>query len=269
MTDRPTLTVLTINIWNRSGPWPERFALLRRGIETLRADVIGMQEVLSDGTRCLADEIADGLGYQIAFGCAKSLPGGYEFGNAILSRFPIARHEVFHLPSAETDEERSLLHVDLTTPHGTLPMFCTHLAWKFHHGYVREQQVERLAEIVMAKAPIEDSVLPPVVVGDFNARPEATEIRFLSGLHALGGRSIYLADCFAEVGRGPGYTFDAAANPFAALTHEAPRRIDYVFVRGPDRHGRGKPLRAEVVLDGSENGIAPSDHFGVLAEIGL
>jgi endonuclease/exonuclease/phosphatase family metal-dependent hydrolase len=44
------ITVLTINIWNRSGPWEERRAMLRAGIEALNPDVIGMQEVMSDGT---------------------------------------------------------------------------------------------------------------------------------------------------------------------------------------------------------------------------
>jgi endonuclease/exonuclease/phosphatase family metal-dependent hydrolase len=134
---------------------------------------------------------------------------------------------------------------------------------------VREQQVQRIAEVIGTEAPVHGDTLPPVLVGDFNARPEATEIRFLTGLHALEGKSFYLADCFAEVGSGPGHTFDGASNPFAALTHEAPRRIDYVFVRGPDAQGRGKPLAARVVLDTVEDGVAPSDHFGVLSEIAI
>jgi endonuclease/exonuclease/phosphatase family metal-dependent hydrolase len=111
--------------------------------------------------------------------------------------------------------------------------------------------------------------LPPILAGDFNAEPDATEIRFLRGLHALSGVSTYLADCFALAGEGPGVTFDSRRNPFAAPTREPPRRIDYVFVRGPDERGRGEPLSARVVLDEVEDGICATDHYGVLAEVSM
>jgi endonuclease/exonuclease/phosphatase family metal-dependent hydrolase len=261
------LKALTINIWNRQGPWERRFELLREGIAALAPDVIGMQEVMSDGASDFAREIGGALGYDVEFGVAHALGGGISFGNAVLSRHPIAKHAVFPLPGAGTSEERSLLLTEIATPHGPLPFATTHLAWRFHHGFVREAQVATIAEIFKNELPLRDDALPAVLAGDFNARPEATEIRFLTGLHALGGKSLFLADCFGEAGEGPGYTFDERKNPFAALTHEAPRRIDYVFVRGPDARGRGKPLSARVVLDTLSDGVAPSDHFGVLAEI--
>ncbi len=62
-------------------------------------------------------------------------------------------------------------------------------------------------------------------------------------------------------------TFSPAVNPFAGETNEPERRIDYVFVRGPDRQLRGEPLTARVVATESEGGVFPSDHFGVYAEI--
>jgi endonuclease/exonuclease/phosphatase family metal-dependent hydrolase len=261
------LKVLTINIWNRQGPWTERLELLRRGLERLRPDVVGLQEVLSDGNTSLAHAIADGLGYEVGFGSAKAVGGGIHFGNAVLSRFPITASETIPLPSVDTDEERCLLTTELDTPHGPLPFLCTHLSWRFHHGYVREQQARAIAQHIRRHAPVRGTHLPLVLVGDMNARPESTEVRFLNGNHALEGESIYLCDCFGEIGRGPGHTFDSRTNPFAAPTHELPRRIDYVFVRGPDARGRGIPLRCEVVLDEVVEGVAASDHFGVYAEL--
>ncbi len=65
----------------------------------------------------------------------------------------------------------------------------------------------------------------------------------------------------------PGHTF-AQRNTYAAALGEPNRRIDYVFVRGPDAKGRGRPLAARVVLDQPKGGVFPSDHFGVYAEIG-
>jgi endonuclease/exonuclease/phosphatase family metal-dependent hydrolase len=261
------LRVLTLNIWNRQGPWEQRLPLIRAGIARLTPDIVGLQEVIEAEGRTQADDIREGLGYEAAFGTAHDLGGGVRFGNAVLSRWPIAGTRVFPLPTGETDERRSLLLAEIASPHGKIPFFVTHLNWRLHHGAVREQQVVAVAAHLKQAAPIRG--LPLILVGDFNAEPDATEIRFLRGLHALGGASTYLADCFGLAGEGPGVTFDSTRNPFAAPTHEPPRRIDYVFVRGPDREARGKPLSARVVLDDVVDGIAATDHFGVLAEVSI
>jgi endonuclease/exonuclease/phosphatase family metal-dependent hydrolase len=262
------LRVLTLNIWNRQGPWEQRLDLIRAGIQRLDPDLVGLQEVVEAGGPSQADDIARGLHTSFtAFGNAHDLGGGVRFGNAVLSRWPIAASRVFPLPTGDTDEHRSLLLAEVASPHGKLPFFVTHLNWKLHHGCVREAQVAAVAALVKAEAPL--SGLPPVLVGDFNAEPDSTEIRFLRGLHALAGTSTYFADSFGITGEGRGITFDAAHNPFAAPTHEPPRRIDYVFVRGPDKAARGKPLAARVVLDEVVDGICATDHYGVLAEISI
>src|SRR3954471_14822278 len=96
------LRVLTLNIWNRQGPWEARLALIRRGIEALRPDLVALQEVLrfEGNPRTQASEIAEGLGYHEAYGLAWEIGGGLQFGNAILSRFPIVSSETFALPTA-------------------------------------------------------------------------------------------------------------------------------------------------------------------------
>ncbi len=261
------LRVLTLNIWNRQGPWEQRLGLIRAGIARLDPDLVGLQEVIDVGGRTQADEIGEGLGYRSAFGAAHDLGGGVRFGNAALARWPITSSHVFPLPTGASDEHRSMLLAEVGSPYGKIPFFVTHLNWKLHHGAIREQQVVSVAEHVKQSAPI--AGLPPILVGDFNAEPDATEIRFLRGLHAVEGRSTYFADCFGITGEGRGITFDATRNPFAAPTHEPPRRIDYVFVRGPDQAVRGKPLAARVVLDEVVDGICGTDHYGVLAEISI
>ena len=261
------LRVLTLNIWNRQGPWEERLRLLREGIRRLDPDLVGLQEILSHEGRSQADAIREGLGYEGAFGLAHDLGNGFHFGNAVLSRWPIASTRVHELPAGDTDEHRSLLHAEIASPHGLIPFFVTHLSWKLHHGVAREAQVAAIAEIIRSAAPM--SGLPPVLVGDFNAEPDASEIRFLKGLQSLGGKSNYFADCFGHVGVGPGFTFDSTRNPFAEQTHEYPRRIDYIFVRGPDNQVRGKPVSARVVMDEVENGVAATDHYGVFAEVSI
>src|SRR5689334_16070618 len=126
------LRVLTVNIWNRQGPWEQRLPLLRAGIKKLDPDLVGLQEVIEHEGQSQADWIREGLGYEAAFGPAHDLGGGVRFGNAVLSRWPIEASRVFPLPTGETDEHRSMVLAEIASPHGKIPFFTTHLNWKFH-----------------------------------------------------------------------------------------------------------------------------------------
>jgi endonuclease/exonuclease/phosphatase family metal-dependent hydrolase len=283
-----TLRVLTLNVWNRSGPWETRRALIRAALGELAPDVVGLQEIVGDTPDVTqAHEIASGLvapgggAWHVAFGPAQAW-GAVSFGNAVLSRWPITETVVAPLPvtdlgtGADIADPRVVLLARIATPWGDLPFHTTHLSWKFHEGYAREAQV--LAVAAHVEATRRAGALPDVVVGDFNAQPDAAEIRFMTGLQTLARpgtapRSTYFADAFAwaadETAKGDGATFDRTRNPYAAYAREPPRRIDYVFVRGPDDHGRGEPLAARVVCTEVVDGVAPSDHYGVLAEISV
>jgi endonuclease/exonuclease/phosphatase family metal-dependent hydrolase len=277
------LRVATINVWNKSGPWLSRLPLIRRELERLEPEIVGLQEVLRFRSDTATDapltvhndqltEIADGLGYQLAYSVASDYGHGLKFGNAVLSRHPIVAEQSFQLPGSESGETRSLLYVLCQTPHGSLPVFVTHLNWKFHQGSIRQRQVVFISDRVAELAPIAGPQLPPVLLGDFNAAPEADEIRFLTGLCALEQKTVYFADAWAFAGEGPGYTYDRA-NHYAAKAREPSRRIDYIFVRGPDRQFRGEPLRAALAFNSAEQGgsepVWPSDHFGVVADLAI
>jgi endonuclease/exonuclease/phosphatase family metal-dependent hydrolase len=192
---------------------------------------------------------------------------GLEFGNALLSRHPILEHQVLRLPGEESGETRCVLYAKLASPHGEVPVFVTHLNWKLHHGSVRVRQIKRLVEFVDERA-APGKTFPPVLMGDFNAEPESDEIRWLRGFATLDGQSVFFADAWAYGGDGgPGFTFDRR-NPYAARSHEPPRRIDYIFVRGPDSHFVGEPLTTRVVFDQPDpDGVWASDHFGLYSEI--
>lgn len=254
------MRVATLNIWNRCGPWEERLVAIRTQLRELEPDVLGLQEVLRGEGVDQAREIADGLGYHVAYGSTREDP--IQLGNAVLSRYPVVAADVVALPSGGTTERRSLLCCELDAPFGRVPFFCTHLNWKLHEGHVRYEQVQVVAAEVMRRCPIDG--FPPIVVGDFNAEPDSDEIRYLRGF--TGARRVYFADCFAVAGEGSGVTFSARTNPFAGETHEPERRIDYIFVRGPDTRARGRALSARVCFDRADP-VFPSDHYGVVAEI--
>ncbi|HEX9101007.1 MAG TPA: endonuclease, partial [Polyangia bacterium] len=69
--------------------------------------------------------------------------------------------------------------------------------------------------------------------------------------------------------RSDGFTW-SARNPYVARSVERNRRVDYIFVGPMKDDGPGAVLHARVVLDlPGGDGVFPSDHFGVFAEIAL
>lgn len=269
---------MTLNVWNLSGGWRERRAEIVAWIERVEPDIVCLQEVIDDGRRNSARWIAEAAGFPgVAYrgvDVATAAPGsgtdvtGLEFGNAILSRWPVDHEAVFALPNepGPTDIERLLLHARTNG----LDVFCTHLTSLAPSGRLRELQCLAIDEICGRECD-PTSPLPPILAGDFNAEPESSEVRFMSGLGSLEGRSTYWQDAWRVAGpaggRGPGWTWDNR-NSFASLDRESDRRIDYVFV-GFRRDGSGAGLveACRVVCDRSITGTFASDHFGVLAEI--
>jgi endonuclease/exonuclease/phosphatase family metal-dependent hydrolase len=265
MRDPEVWRIATLNIWNRQGPWDKRLPLIRDGLAALDADVIGLQEVLAFGSLPnQADEIAAGMGWHVHHAPAWQVGGGLTFGNAILSPHRLLDTACLPLPSPPGLDTRSVAFARVDAPHGPIPVFVTHLTVQFHLCHVRCAQVVALVDHVARLAPIGEP--PPVLLGDFNAAPDADEIRFLRGRTTLDGRSVYFADCWAATSESPGYTYDRK-NPYALRSREPSSRIDYIFVRGPDAQLRGEPLAARLALDQPRDGVWPSDHFAVVADI--
>ncbi len=259
--------VATLNIWNRQGPWPDRLPLIREGLRALDLDVVGLQEVLGfTGMPSQAHEIADGLGWNVHHVPAWNVGGGLTFGNAILSPHPLTDGASLPLPSPPGLDTRTVAFARVGCAHGPMPVFVTHLTWQAHMGHARCEQVRALTDHVAALAPIDEA--PPVILGDLNADPDSDEMRFLRGLTALGGKSVYFADAWTTTGNDPagGFTYDRR-NAYALRSREHSRRIDYVYVRGPGKHLCGEPLSASLALDQPTGDVWPSDHFAVVAEI--
>jgi endonuclease/exonuclease/phosphatase family metal-dependent hydrolase len=262
------LRVLTLNLWHDSGPWPRRAERIRAWLDRLDPDVVGFQEAMrGEGF----DQAAELLGARLphrAYARGSGMRRGereLDFGNAVASRWPIQDAETQALPDRGDGETRVALHVDVSAPFGRLAFTCTHLHWRFHHGDVRLRQVEALAARVIARRP--KGGFPPVLVGDFNAEPDWDEIRFLTGGHAIAGRTVYFHDAWRVAGTGGDGITWSNRNPWARQALEPDRRIDYVFSGYPTPRGLGLLERCRVVCNEPEDGVWPSDHFGVYAEL--
>jgi len=263
-----TLSVLTLNLWHDSGPWPERAKRIRSWVDRLAPDLIGFQEALRVPWLDQVAELLEDCPYHVAFSAASPFSRAGErgqLGNAVASRHPIASQEAIALPDAGDRETRCAISVTVAAPTGPVSFTCAHLNWKLHHGWVREQQVVALSDFALRRRPKDG--FPPIVVGDMNAEPDSAEIRYVTGLQSIGGWSVAFLDAWRVAGGpGPGATW-SNANPYARAEREPERRIDYVFAGLPRRDGLGQIQACRVVCDEPEAGVWPSDHFGVYAEL--
>jgi endonuclease/exonuclease/phosphatase family metal-dependent hydrolase len=260
-----TLRVATLNLWGRNGPWPDRLALIRAELGRLVPRLVGLQEVMRGepaGT-CEAAEVAEGLGYEVAYSPAAEVGVGVQ-GNALLSRLPIREHRTFALPTGPGIEPRVLLYARVSTDHGELPVFVTHLDWQGDHGAARLAQVR----FIVARAAELTDGLPPVIMGDFNAEPDSDEIRYLRGLHIADGESVRFADAWIYGGDGSAGATFSRVNDYARRAREPSRRIDYIFTGGDDRK-RGEPLHTEVAFRTPQGEVWPSDHFGLVSDLAI
>jgi len=260
------LRCLTLNLWGAEAPLAERMDLVARGLQTLAPDVVALQEVRETPGQLpnQAETLARAGGYQHVFAPATPIGGGQE-GLALLSKAPIAEHAAVELPHAEPQERRILLSARLQTAAGDVWVHTTHLNYRLHHGRERQDQVLAIDAAVKAR----QNDLPQIVMGDFNARPESDEIRWLKGLCTLEGRRVHYQDAWDRLHPGEwGWTW-ASANPYTAPLRflEPDRRIDYIFVTTMRKDGRGTIHDCRIVFDRPEGGVFASDHFGLLAEV--
>jgi endonuclease/exonuclease/phosphatase family metal-dependent hydrolase len=260
-----SLSVLTWNLWWRFGPWEERLPAIVETVRRLEPDIAALQEVwVADGTSS-AQVIADALGYHVAVAHRLEIDG-VGFGNAVISRWPITETDMVPLPGPAkgNDEERLVLLAVVDAPRDPVQVYSTHLNWRHDHSAIRQAQVAELCHMVAAHRPRD---YPPVVCGDFNAEPHSDEIRMLTGQASVPVEGLVFRDAWTAPGcDGPGHTW-TDENPYAKVEHEHQRRIDYVLTGWRRNDGRGAPLSCKVVGNEPIDGVWPSDHYGVMANL--
>ncbi len=190
-----------------------------------------------------------------------------EFGNAILSRWPIESVEMVKLSGEDgTPSHRSALAATVTTPAGPQVFAVTHLTWQYDASPLRLRQLAEVIELVDRVRSDDPADPPPVLGGDFNAVPDSDEVRCLTGLSEPYRPGMIFTDCWAAVGDGPGHTW-TRDNPHAADALWPRRRLDYVFVAWPRPKPLGNPLSARLAGVEAPVGIVASDHYAVVVEL--
>ncbi len=137
---------------------PERVAEVLHSID---ADIVALQEVIGAGPSggSHIEEIGAALGMGWVMAPTRQLRG-HQFGNVVLSRFPITHHSQHDL-TWKSCEERCMQRVDVDVNGRTLHVYNVHLGTAILE---RRHQARRLATIVTNR----QVNGPKIVLGDFN-----------------------------------------------------------------------------------------------------
>ncbi|WP_141311192.1 endonuclease/exonuclease/phosphatase family protein [Streptomyces spinoverrucosus] len=269
------MRVVTWNLWWRFGPWAERQKAILGALRELRPDVVGLQEVWDAGGENLAEWLAGELGLHWTWAPSHA-PERWQhrigdpavgIGNAVLSRWPITEQAVLPLPApTDVNDGRLALYTRLATPSYPVPFFTTHLTSALHASATRCRQVTALAEFVAEHRG--DTPFPPVVTGDFNAWPDSDEIRLFGGYRTAPAvpRQVLLDAWEYADPAAPSHTWDPA-NPYVAPGRYPGARVDYIHVGPPGPNALGHVRSVRRAGDGPVDGVWPSDHAAVVADL--
>jgi endonuclease/exonuclease/phosphatase family metal-dependent hydrolase len=167
--------VLTLNTHKGFTIFNRKFVLheLRDAVRATHADIVFLQEVQGSHEKHSSrhkdypvtphyEFLADTIWKQFAYGRNAVYPHGHH-GNAVLSKYPIARYQN-HDITVQSPEKRGLLHCVIQMP-GDAPEvhgICVHLSLLERH---RQQQLSLLCRLIETEVPAD---APLVIAGDFN-----------------------------------------------------------------------------------------------------
>jgi len=271
-TESPTFRVMTYNIHHAEG-LDGKIDLLRIAelIKREGADIVALQEVDKGvertARRDLPAELAELTGMTCVFSNNYNFQGG-EYGNAVLTRFPIKRWTNTHYQKVNETEQRGLLQLTLDVRGREIVFMATHIDHRSDDA-ARWSNVDEIEALVKGQQPTpnpseegskpagarrqfpssEGSGVGPsyagrpiILCGDFNDTPDSRVCRRINES---------LDDTWALVGTGDGFTIPA----------EKPRkRIDYIWI---SKDKTLAPLKVWVPPSDA------SDHLPVLAEFRL
>jgi endonuclease/exonuclease/phosphatase family metal-dependent hydrolase len=203
------LRVMTFNIHHGEGRDRqinlERIAAL---IKQEKADIVALQEVDKGvgrtARRDLIAELAALTGMTGVFSNNFHFQGG-QYGNAILTRFPVLDRKNTHYLMLNTNEQRGVLQLVLDAHGKKVLIMDTHIDY-------RPQDEERLLNVAELRQIVASTKLPVIICGDFNSTPESRP-------HQLMSR--FVSDAWELSGKGPGFSFPSG---------RPDRRIDYIWI---------------------------------------
>ena len=270
------LKVLTLNL-NIDRPHADGDLLVRTEVERCKPDLISFQEALwHDEGVDQARQILDGLSYETVHQFELQTPDR-PHGTAIASRFPIIRSDLVKLPSTARGREfpRALQSAEVEVPPPVGPLLLVNPKPHFEPYMELEREMQAVAVADYIERNADPHGFPPLIAGDLDATPDASSLRFLTGLQSLHGRSTCFIDAWvASSNTEPGHTWSCESDFTCELADQlfgyknVHRRIDYILLGSPLLYkGFARIQKCEVILNQPRDGTWASGHFGLYAEI--
>ena len=228
--------VLTYNIHHGEGTDGkidlERIAAL---IKENKADIVALQEVDKGvertARRDFPAELAKLTGMNVYFDRNIIFQGG-DYGNAVLTKFPIKKKKNTHYKMLREGEQRGVIQLVLDVHGKDLLFMDTHIDYRSDDSE-RVINADELKEIVA-----DAGKMPVILCGDFNDDPESRTHQKIAK---------FLGDTWQLIGQGNGFSYPS---------EQPSGRIDYIWISKESI----QPLKIEVLKS-----IA-SDHRPVLGE---
>lgn len=214
-----TLRILTYNIYHgETTDGRIDMDLFASIIREVKPDLVSLQEVDKNATRTgvidITDELSKRTGLKGYFVKHRDFQGG-EYGNAILSRFPVTDIDVIE-GYKSTPSGITIPFAKIKLAKGTEIIFnCTHLSTRLED---RKAQAHQLMDYYSGAGG-----MPMIITGDLNAEPHHEEIKML-------------LEAFAESDT----TFE---NTFSTRTGLV-KKIDYILY---PRNDKWKVLETKVI----------------------
>ena len=254
------MKIATYNIWNEKSNIAVRTEQLIQEIIRIDADIIGLQEVLPD----FWEELIKLVDYKYhAYRLVPPANDGY--GLAFLSKYPLT--STFFLHDSAEFQNSFALNVTFSADGSNFSATNVHLPWD--SVLAREKQIIAITNYINSQR---EELNFSILLGDFNCSDNSSVHRFLIREQSLSGCEAIWDDIASEHAKINGYdvapTLDFATNP--RWKYEAPYPgwvVDRILINGE----YGDYKISNVSLFGTdispETGLAPSDHYGVLANI--
>ena len=203
------LKILSWNIWTAGN-----FETVINFIKDSNADIVGLQEVVSDdSSRDIIGEMKK-LGYEGVFKAAlkksKSFPGKvYTDGPAVFSKHKIVNSESYFDLSEK--DNRAAVKIEVEIDRKIVSVLSTHLLHTHQKpSEIQEMQVKNL----LSHTPDEKAI----VMGDFNATPESVAIQTMK---------MKLSD--ADPQSQPTWSLYPEGCPVTCRPESVSIRLDYIF----------------------------------------
>jgi endonuclease/exonuclease/phosphatase family metal-dependent hydrolase len=264
-----TIRAATVNLFARHGDWERRRTALRESLRALDADVLALQEAIVDDGYDTARELL-GEEYQLAHQTSGLVGDGTHHGASVASRWPIrAVTEVdLHLTPRTGDYSAGTVIAEIDSPLGRLLVGSHGSSWPWWAE--RERELQAVAVVRHLEALVAEQPAHVVLGGDFNAEPQTSSMRFLTGRQSVEGLSTAYRDAWESMhGDATGWTFDPR-NELTAIDEpglDRGRRVDYVLVRCGDHGPTLRIVDCGLAVHEPVDGVQPSDHYGVFADL--